>query len=57
VSILWTLLEENERTPAGDNMPQIPGFAILIADARAHGFTGWIRARSDCPPPARGAIR
>jgi len=32
---LWTLLEENERTPAGNNMPQVPGFAILIADARA----------------------
>ena len=31
---LWTLLEENERTPAGNNMAQIPGFAILIADAR-----------------------
>jgi hypothetical protein len=35
---LWTLLEENERTPAGNNMPQIPGFAILIADARAHAL-------------------
>jgi hypothetical protein len=30
-----TLLEENERTPVGNNMPQVPGFAILIADARA----------------------
>ena len=30
-----TLLEENERSPAGNNMPQIPGFAILIADARS----------------------
>ena len=29
------LLEENERSPAGNNMPQIPGFAILIADARS----------------------
>jgi hypothetical protein len=25
-----TLLEENERTPAGNNMPQVPGVAILI---------------------------
>jgi hypothetical protein len=29
-----TLLEEDERGPAGNNMPQVPGFAILIADAR-----------------------
>jgi hypothetical protein len=28
------LLEGNERTPAGNNMPQVPGFPILIADAR-----------------------
>jgi hypothetical protein len=32
------LLEENERTPAGNNMPQIPGFAILISDARAQAM-------------------
>jgi hypothetical protein len=25
---------ENDRTPAGNGMPQVPGFAILIADAR-----------------------
>jgi hypothetical protein len=30
-----TILEENDRTPAGNNMPQVPGFALLIADARA----------------------
>ena len=29
------LLEENERSPAGNKIPQIPGFAILIADARS----------------------
>jgi hypothetical protein len=35
VAAARTLLEENERTPAGGNMPQVPGFAILIADARS----------------------
>jgi hypothetical protein len=30
-----TLLEENDRGPAGKNMPRVPGFAILIAAARA----------------------
>jgi hypothetical protein len=30
------LLEEPERTPASANMPQVPGFAILIQDARAN---------------------
>jgi hypothetical protein len=25
VAAAWTLLEENERTPAGNNMPQVPG--------------------------------
>lgn len=29
-----TLLEENDRNSGGNNMPQVPGFAILIADAR-----------------------
>jgi len=30
-----TLLEDNDRTSAGNNMPQVPGFAILIADTRS----------------------
>jgi hypothetical protein len=30
-----TLLEENDRNSGGNNMPQVPGFAILIADARS----------------------
>jgi hypothetical protein len=30
-----TLLEDNDRTPAGNGMPQVPGFAILISDARS----------------------
>lgn len=34
VAAARTILEDNERTPAGNNMPQVPGFAILIADAR-----------------------
>jgi hypothetical protein len=38
VAAARTLLEENERTPAGNNMPQVPGFAILIADARAQAL-------------------
>ena len=33
VAAARTLLEENDRAPDG-NMPQAPGFAILIADAR-----------------------
>jgi hypothetical protein len=33
VAAARTILEENERTPAGNNMPQVPGFAILISDA------------------------
>jgi hypothetical protein len=28
--LLDRLLEENERAPAGNNMPMVPGFAILI---------------------------
>jgi hypothetical protein len=38
VAAARTLLEENDRTPAGNNMPQVPGFAILIADARAQSM-------------------
>jgi hypothetical protein len=34
VAAARSLLEENERTPAGNNMPQVPGFAILISDGR-----------------------
>jgi hypothetical protein len=34
VAAARTILEDNERTAAGNNMPQVPGFAILIADAR-----------------------
>jgi hypothetical protein len=30
-----TLLEESDRNSAGNNMPQVPGFAILISDARS----------------------
>lgn len=35
VAAARTLLEENQSAPAGNNMPQVPGFAILIADARS----------------------
>jgi hypothetical protein len=35
VAAARTILEDNERSPAGNNMPQVPGFAILIADARS----------------------
>jgi hypothetical protein len=35
VAAARTLLEKNDRSPVGNNMPQVPGFAILIADARA----------------------
>jgi len=34
VAAARTLLEDNAAAPAG-NMPQVPGFAILIADARS----------------------
>jgi hypothetical protein len=34
VAAARTILEDNAATPAG-NMPQVPGFAILIADARS----------------------
>src|SRR5258708_40373294 len=33
VAAARTLLEDNDRS-AGNNLPQVPGFAILIADAR-----------------------
>jgi hypothetical protein len=35
VAAARTLLEKNDRAPAGNHMPQVPGFAILIADARS----------------------
>jgi hypothetical protein len=35
VAAARTLLEENIQSPAANNMPQVPGFAILIADARS----------------------
>ena len=31
-----TLLEENERTPTGNNMPQVPGFVSLLPTRAAH---------------------
>lgn len=31
---LRLILEESQQTPADNGMPQVPGFAILIADAR-----------------------
>jgi hypothetical protein len=34
VAAARTLLEDNDRT-SGNNMPQVPGFAILIADTRS----------------------
>jgi hypothetical protein len=34
VAAARTLLEENHQAPAGNGMPLVPGFAILIADAR-----------------------
>jgi hypothetical protein len=38
VAAARTILEENERTPAGNGTLQVPGFAILIADARAQAM-------------------
>jgi hypothetical protein len=35
VAAARTILENNDGTSAGNNMPQVPGFAILIADARS----------------------
>src|SRR5258705_10901391 len=35
VAAARTLLENNDGTSAGNNMPQVPGFAILISDARS----------------------
>ena len=35
VAAARSLLEETERAPAAGNMPHVPGFAILIADARS----------------------
>jgi hypothetical protein len=34
VAAARSILEDCERAPPGNNMPQIPGFAILIADVR-----------------------
>jgi hypothetical protein len=30
-----SILEDSERAPAAGNMPQVPGFVILIADTRS----------------------
>ena len=38
VAAARTVLEESQQSPAGNGMPQIPGFAILIADARAQAI-------------------
>jgi hypothetical protein len=35
VAAARTILEDSDRAPASNNMPQVPGFAILIADARS----------------------
>src|SRR5258708_6497472 len=35
VAAARTLLEDHDKTSAGNNMPQVPGFAILIADTRS----------------------
>ncbi|TYL83622.1 hypothetical protein [Bradyrhizobium cytisi] len=35
VTAARAILEDNPQTPAGNNMPQVPGFAILISDARS----------------------
>jgi hypothetical protein len=35
VAAARTILEETERAPAGSGVSQLPGFAILIADARS----------------------
>jgi hypothetical protein len=32
--LLAQSLEDNEPAPPGNNMPQVPGFEILIADVR-----------------------
>jgi hypothetical protein len=34
-AVARTILEDSATAPAGNKMPQIPGFAILIADARS----------------------
>jgi hypothetical protein len=38
VAAARSLLEEPERSPAANGMPQVPGFAILIADARSQAM-------------------
>jgi HEAT repeat protein len=35
VAAARTILEDSATAPAGNGMPQVPGFAILIADARS----------------------
>jgi hypothetical protein len=35
VAAARSILEDNATAPAGNGMPQIPGFAILISDARS----------------------
>jgi hypothetical protein len=35
VAAARTLLEDHDKTSAGNNLPQVPGFAILISDARS----------------------
>jgi hypothetical protein len=35
VAAARTILENSDGTSAGNNMPQVPGFAILISDARS----------------------
>jgi hypothetical protein len=35
VAAARSILEDSERAPAAGNMPQVPGFAILIADTRS----------------------
>ena len=51
VAAARSILKDNERAPAAGNMPQVPGFAIHIADTpKCASAAGWACARSDRAP-------
>jgi hypothetical protein len=51
VAAARSILKDSERAPAAGNMPQVPGFAILIADTpKCASAAGWACARSDRAP-------
>jgi hypothetical protein len=53
VAAARTLLEETDRSPAANGVGQIPGFTILIADARGHSMpVGPVIDQISRPPAA-----